>query len=390
MNHENKTSAIESFKTDPVPKIVIKNSIPALIAMMMVMVYNLADTFFLGLTHNDLAVTAVSFATPLFMIFMSLGTLFGVGGTSVISRALGEGKTEYAKKACSFCMWACVAVGGVMMAVLWIFLDDVTVMLGASENSVGLTTDYLRIAVGCGVFSMISNCFSSNGNVYYATLHRCLLAENETTSSSSSPAAYGCFLSNCLVVRNGGRSSGAVNAVVYSKIVNCSIVGNVGRPASCNNYDNAAWNCAFALNEASDVPSKYGMTNSVSTASESSFAMSYASIGDVPSTNFFFAPLFDDYRLLPTSDVVSFGEGACLDLIPEAYRLKDFNGKPFAVSASGKSADDYDYSRNYENQIKQLNENEILYKECVTVTDRAVWIRPEQLIGKRTGVYHNK
>ena len=161
MNHTNKASAIESFKTDSVPKIVIKNSIPALIAMMMVMVYNLADTFFLGLTHNDLMVTAVSFATPLFMIFMSLGTLFGVGGTSVISRALGEGKTEYAKKACSFCMWACVAVGGVMMAVLWIFLDDVTVMLGASEESMSLTKDYLGIAIGCGIFSMLSNCFSS-------------------------------------------------------------------------------------------------------------------------------------------------------------------------------------------------------------------------------------
>ena len=161
MNHENKTPAIESFRTDPIPKIVIKNSIPALIAMMMVMVYNLADTFFLGLTHNDLQVTAVSFATPLFMIFMSLGTLFGVGGTSVISRALGEERGEYAKRVSAFCMWACIAVGAVFMALLWIFLDDVTVMLGASENSLSLTKDYLGIAIGCGVFSMISNCFSS-------------------------------------------------------------------------------------------------------------------------------------------------------------------------------------------------------------------------------------
>ena len=128
MNHENKTSAMESFRTDSIPKIIIKNSIPALIAMIMVMVYNLADTFFLGLTHNDLMVTAVSFATPLFMIFISLGTLFGIGGTSVISRALGAGKTEYARKTSSFCMWACVAVGGIMMAVLWIFLDDVTII----------------------------------------------------------------------------------------------------------------------------------------------------------------------------------------------------------------------------------------------------------------------
>lgn len=161
MNRENKAMAIESFKTDPIPKIVIKNSIPALIAMMMVMVYNLADTFFLGLTHNDLQVTAVSFATPLFMIFMSLGTLFGVGGTSVISRALGEGNTEYAKKTSSFCMWSCVVVGAVFMVFLWTFLDDVTIMLGASENSIRLTKDYLRIAIGCGIFSMISNCFSS-------------------------------------------------------------------------------------------------------------------------------------------------------------------------------------------------------------------------------------
>ena len=161
MNHGNKTNAIDSFKTDPIPRIVIKNSIPALIAMIMVMVYNLADTFFLGLTHDDLQVTAVSFATPLFMIFMSLGTLFGVGGTSVISRALGEGNTDRAKKACSFCMWACVAVGAAFMAILWIFLEDITLMLGAGENSLALTEDYLRIAIGCGVFSMISNCFSS-------------------------------------------------------------------------------------------------------------------------------------------------------------------------------------------------------------------------------------
>ena len=161
MNPKSQTTAIESFRTDPVAKIVIKNSIPALIAMMMVMVYNLADTFFLGLTHNDLQVTAVSFATPLFMIFMSLGTLFGVGGTSVISRALGEGREERAKKTSSFCMWACVAVGAFFMALLWIFLDDVTVMLGASEESMKLTKDYLGIAIGCGVFSMISNCFSS-------------------------------------------------------------------------------------------------------------------------------------------------------------------------------------------------------------------------------------
>ena len=160
MNNDN-TKAIESFANGSIPKVIIKNCIPALIAMIMVMIYNLADTFFIGLTHNDLQVAAVSLATPVFMIFMSLGTLFGVGGTSVISRALGAGNNELAKKVSSFCMWACVAIGLVLMAVLWIFMDKIAYALGASENTIGYTRSYLVITVGCGVFSLISNCFSN-------------------------------------------------------------------------------------------------------------------------------------------------------------------------------------------------------------------------------------
>ena len=155
------TKSIESFANDPIAKIVIKNSIPALIAMIMVMVYNLADTFFIGMTGDDLQVAAVSLASPVFMIFMSLGTLFGVGGSSVISRALGAGRTEHAKRTSSFCFWASTAVGLVFMAVIWVFLDELTVMLGASENTMDYARSYLYITVGCGVFSMISNCLSN-------------------------------------------------------------------------------------------------------------------------------------------------------------------------------------------------------------------------------------
>lgn len=158
---EDSTKSVESFANDPIAKVVIKNSIPALIAMVMVMVYNLADTFFIGMTGDDLQVAAVSLASPVFMIFMSLGTLFGVGGSSVISRALGAGKTDYAKKASSFCFWASIAVGLVFMAIIWLTLDKLMVMLGASENTMDYARSYLVITVGCGVFSMISNCLSN-------------------------------------------------------------------------------------------------------------------------------------------------------------------------------------------------------------------------------------
>lgn len=155
------SKSIEAFENEPIFKLVIKNSIPAMIAMVMVMVYNLADTFFIGLTHDDMQVAAVSIATPVFMIFMSLGTLFGVGGTSVISRALGAKRYDYAKKVSSFCMWACVFTGLLFMIILWVFMDSFIKMLGCSENTFAYTKSYLTIAIGCGVFSMISNCFSN-------------------------------------------------------------------------------------------------------------------------------------------------------------------------------------------------------------------------------------
>lgn len=160
MSHSTSDST-KDFANGSIPSVVIKNALPAMIAMIMVMVYNLADTFFIGLTHDDYMIAAVSLGAPVFMIFMSLGTLFGVGGTSVISRALGSNDIERAKKACSFCTWSSIGIGLVLMAVLWIFADKFCVILGASENTMEYTSTYLKIVVGCGVFSMVSNCHSN-------------------------------------------------------------------------------------------------------------------------------------------------------------------------------------------------------------------------------------
>ena len=82
----------EIFRDAPIPKAVFYNIVPSVISMIMVLVYNLADTFFIGQTKDAYMVAAVSLATPAFLIFMAIGILFGVGGTSLISRMLGEGK----------------------------------------------------------------------------------------------------------------------------------------------------------------------------------------------------------------------------------------------------------------------------------------------------------
>ena len=89
-----KDNTTEIFKNAPVPKAVISNIIPSIVSMIMVLVYNLADTFFIGQTKNAYMVAAVSVATPAFLFFMAVGMLFGIGGTSLISRMLGEGNSD--------------------------------------------------------------------------------------------------------------------------------------------------------------------------------------------------------------------------------------------------------------------------------------------------------
>ncbi len=151
----------EIFKNAPIPKAVLLNVIPSIISMIMVLVYNLADTFFIGQTNNPYMVAAVSIATPAFLIFMAIGMLFGIGGTSLISRLLGEGNQERAKHVSAFCFWSGAAIGTMGMVAIWIFLDPICEMVGASAETMKYTQQYLSIiAVGIP-FVIVGNAFSN-------------------------------------------------------------------------------------------------------------------------------------------------------------------------------------------------------------------------------------
>ena len=73
----------ELFEEAPVPKAVALMAVPTMISMLVVVIYNMADTFFIGQTGDPLQVAAVSLATPIFMIYMALGNLFGISGWTV-------------------------------------------------------------------------------------------------------------------------------------------------------------------------------------------------------------------------------------------------------------------------------------------------------------------
>lgn len=155
------SKATELFEKAPVSQAVLRSALPAMAAMLMMLIYNLADTFFIGQTHDALQVAAVSLAMPVFLMFMAVGTVFGMGGTSVISRALGQGRTDYAKKVCSFCMWGCVVVGLVMSILFLAFMDQILTLVGASPDTWEYAKSYLTIVCLGGPFVLISNCYSN-------------------------------------------------------------------------------------------------------------------------------------------------------------------------------------------------------------------------------------
>lgn len=153
--------AKQVFENMPVAKAVLVNAVPALLSMLVTLVYNVADTFFIGQTGNEMQVAAVSLATPVFLLFMAVGTLFGIGGTSVISRAFGEGKEFYARSVSSFCFWMSVITGVICILVFLFGMDYILRWIGASGNTEGYARAYLFYVAWSAPLVIISTAFSN-------------------------------------------------------------------------------------------------------------------------------------------------------------------------------------------------------------------------------------
>lgn len=151
----------DTFAHAPVHRAVFRNALPAMAAMLMVLIYNLADTFFVGQTHDALMIAAVSLVTPVFLIFTALGAIFGIGGTSVIARAFGEGRREFARKVSSFCMGGSILVGLALCLAVFLWTEPLLRLMGASEGTWAYTKQYLLIVTVGGPFVLFSNCYSN-------------------------------------------------------------------------------------------------------------------------------------------------------------------------------------------------------------------------------------
>lgn len=149
------------FEKVPVPKAVAVMAVPTMISMLVVVIYNMADTFFIGQTNDAMQVAAVSLATPVFMVFMALGNLFGIGGSSAISRALGEKNQDRAKQISSFCCYGSLGLGVLMTVLCLLCMNGILRLIGASANTVGYARQYLTYIAFGGPFIMFSTAFGN-------------------------------------------------------------------------------------------------------------------------------------------------------------------------------------------------------------------------------------
>lgn len=125
-----------------ISKAVAKMAIPSVISSLVTVVYNMADTFFVGQTGDPLQVAAVSLTNPIFILMMAFANMLGMGGSAVLSVALGEKNELRAKKTSSFVTFASLIIGIVFAAVLIIFMNPILTLFGANEQTCEFARGY--------------------------------------------------------------------------------------------------------------------------------------------------------------------------------------------------------------------------------------------------------
>ena len=126
-----------------VSKAVATMAIPSVISSLVTVVYNMADTFFVGQTEDPLQVAAVSLTNPIFILFMAFANMFGMGGSAVASMALGEQNQKRMKQVSAFITYASLAVGILFALVLVGFMQPILSIFGANEETYALARGYV-------------------------------------------------------------------------------------------------------------------------------------------------------------------------------------------------------------------------------------------------------
>ena len=145
------------FEKMPIPKAVMQMSVPTVITSLVMVVYNLADTFFVGMLNDPVQNAAVTLAGPVLLAFNAVNNLFGVGCSSMMSRALGVKDFDTAKRTSAFGLYCSVFAGLIFSLFITLFKAPALTLLGADETTAEATAKYLFWTVSCGAVPSIFN-----------------------------------------------------------------------------------------------------------------------------------------------------------------------------------------------------------------------------------------
>lgn len=141
----------------PIPRAVAKLAVPTILSSLVTVLYNLADTYFVGMLNNSVQNAAVTLAAPLILAFNAVNNLFGVGSSSMMSRALGSRDYETVHRSSAFGFYCSIFCGLLFSLLYVIFQPFVLTILGADTTTAEATAGYLRWTVACGAAPTILN-----------------------------------------------------------------------------------------------------------------------------------------------------------------------------------------------------------------------------------------
>ena len=149
------------FDTDKLIPTYFRLALPVVTGMVVTLVYNLADTWFIARTGDALLVAGVSLCSPLFMVLMAVGNIFGQGGSSLIARLLGRGEGESAGRVSAFCFYVSILCGVILALPLLLFRQPALSLLGASADTMAHAEQYFTV-IAAGAPLVILSFIHSN------------------------------------------------------------------------------------------------------------------------------------------------------------------------------------------------------------------------------------
>ena len=167
------------FEEMPVKRAVLKQIIPTIFSQMIVLIYNLADTYFVGMLNDPLQMAAVTISSSAFLMLSAVANLFSVGGASYVARTLGQRNEKGAKQITSICFWCGILITAVYSMTVWIFASPILRLCGASDETWNFTFRYAKWVivyggVGTTLNVILADLFRSEGNANIASFGICM------------------------------------------------------------------------------------------------------------------------------------------------------------------------------------------------------------------------